>query len=153
VAPCSRVGFSVLRDSLVPEKPDSTLAVMPEQRLRWTGAGMIPAHGFGYLQATIPLVIAELAGPLLTVRVRPAFLARLVGTRTLAAAAGDGLEVFPVRSGATYQGIEFRPAMRSSFYFFTRHRGDLFAALASAGFTVSQDPDQERPVWYHPADE
>jgi hypothetical protein len=36
---------------------------MPEQRLRWTGAGTIPAQGFGYLQATIPLVIVELAGP------------------------------------------------------------------------------------------
>jgi hypothetical protein len=82
---------------------------MPEQRLRWTGAGTIPAHGFGYLQATIPLVIVELAGPLLTVRVRPAFLARLAVTSTLTAAAGDGLQVFPVRSGATYQVLSSGP--------------------------------------------
>ena len=130
-----------------------TVAVMPEPYLQFTGAGAIPARGFGYVHATIPLVIVELAGTRLTVRVRPALVARLAGARTLAAAAGKGVQIFPVRSGATYQGIEFRPAMRSSFYFFTRHRGDLLAALANAGFTVSEDQGQERPVWHQSAAE
>jgi hypothetical protein len=54
------------------------------------------------------------------------------GARTLTAAAGDGLQVFPVRSHACYQGIEFRPPLQSSFYFFTSQRDAVFAALASA---------------------
>jgi hypothetical protein len=126
---------------------------MPEERLRWTGAGTLPARAFGYLQATIPLVMVELEGARLTVRVRPAVLARLVGARSLNVTAGDGLQVFAVRSKATFQGIEFRPAQKSSFYFFTRQRGEVFAALASAGFSVSQDPGRERPVLYQPTDE
>ena len=126
---------------------------MPEERLRWTGAGTLPAYGFGYLQATVPLVVVELGGARLTVRLRPAMLTRLIGARSLNVTAGDGLQVFAVRSNATQQGIEFRPAQKSSFYFFTRQRGEVFAALASAGFPVSQDPGRERPVWYQPADE
>lgn len=92
-----------------------TLALMPGQRSQWTGAGTIPACGFGYWQATIPLVVVELAGRRLTVRMRPALLARLAGATTLTAAADDGLQAFPVRSDAIYQGIEFRPPQRSSF--------------------------------------
>ena len=125
-----------------------TVAVVPGQCVRWTGAGTIPASGFGYLQATIPLVIVELTGSSLTVRLRPAVLARLVGAVPLTAAAGDGLEVFPVRNRASYQGIEFRPVTGSSYCFFTRHRGAVLAGLANAGFPVSQDPGRERPVWY-----
>jgi len=68
----------------------STLAFMAGQRFRWTGAGTIPARGFGYWQATIPLVIVELAGRQLTVRLRPALLARLAGAKTLTVVAGDG---------------------------------------------------------------
>lgn len=114
----------------------STFAFMASVGLRWTGAGRIPAHGFGYLQATVPLVVVEKAGPRLTVRLRPALMARLVGARTLTAAAGDALQVFPVRSNAGYQGIEFRPPLRSSFYFFTSQRDAVLAALAGAGFAV-----------------
>jgi hypothetical protein len=47
-------------------------------------------------------------------RLRPAVLARLIGVRSLNVTAGDGLQVFAVRSNATYQGIEFRPAQKSS---------------------------------------
>jgi hypothetical protein len=58
---------------------------MPDEWLRWTGAGTLPARGFGYLRATMPLVVVELAGPRLTVRLRPAVLAGLSGTRSLTA--------------------------------------------------------------------
>jgi hypothetical protein len=98
-------------------------------------------------------VVVELEGVRPTVRLRPAVLVRLIGVRSLNVTAGDGLQVFAVRSNATYQGIEFRPAQKSSFYFFTRRRWEVLAALANAGFPISQDPGREGPVWYQPADE
>ena len=104
------------------------------------------------MQATIPLVIVELAGSQLTVRARPTFIVRLLGIKTLTAAADDGLQVFPVRNNATYQGIEFRPQKKSSFYFYTSRRGAVLAALADAGFAVSHEPGRERPVWNQPDD-
>jgi hypothetical protein len=126
----------------------------PDGRLvRWKGAGCIPASGVGYWSATTPLVLLELDRRGLTVRMRPALFGRFVGARVLTASPGDGLEIRLVRNGGSWQGIEFRPPRRSSFYFYTRHRGIVLNALAEAGFTVSSEPGRERPAWYQPDDD
>ena len=125
----------------------------PDRAARWTGAGLIPARGFGYWSATIPLVLMELDHGGLTVRIRPALFGKLVGAKVLTATAGDGVEALLVRNSAAFQGIEFRPPRRSSFYFFTTRRDAVLAALAEAGFTVSSEPGRERPAWYQPDDD
>lgn len=124
-----------------------------DRPVRWTGAGLIPARGFGYWSVTIPLMLVELNHGGLTVRVRPALFGKLLGAKVLTATAGDGIEALLVRNTAAFQGIEFRPPRRSSFYFFTTRRDAVLAALAAAGFTVSSEPGRERPVWYQPDDD
>jgi hypothetical protein len=99
------------------------------------------------------MVVLELDHGALTVRMRPAFLAGIFAAKVLTACASDGIEIFLVRNGAMFPGIEFRPPRRSSFYFFTRRRDAVLAALVAAGFSVSSEPGRERPVWYQPADD
>jgi len=120
---------------------------------RWTGAGYIPARGFGYWYVSIPLALLRLDCGGLTVRVRPALFGRFLGAKVLTATPGDGMEAYLVRNSAYFQGIEFRPPRRSSFYFFTSHRDSVVNALADAGFTVSTEPGRERPGRYQPGDD
>jgi hypothetical protein len=124
----------------------------PDQVQRWTGAGQIPALGVGYWSATTPLVLVQLEQGTLTVRLRPAWFGRLTGTKTLRAAAAE-VETFRVRDRSAYQGIEFRPPRRSSFYFYTRRRDAVLSALEAAGFVISPQPGREKPTWYQPDDD
>jgi hypothetical protein len=78
---------------------------------------------------------------------------RFFGGKILTASPGDGVEIYLVRNDASWQGIEFRPPRRSSFYFFTRRRGIVLKALAEAGFAVSAEPGRERLTWYQPDDD
>jgi hypothetical protein len=125
---------------------------MPERAKRWTGAGLVPARGVGYWSATIPLVLVELNHGTLTVRVRPAWFGKLLSARNITVTTAGGLEAFRVRDRAAYQGIEFRPPGRSSFYFYTQRREEVLSALAEAGFAISSEPGRERPAWYQPDD-
>src|SRR5262245_30139002 len=113
---------------------------MGDIALRWTGAGLIPARHFGYWQATVPLVQVGLLGDRLTVRIQAVLFGRLVGAEALSAVPADGITAYRVRSNATWQGIEFRPRQRPSFYFFTRRREAVLAALSETGFAVSSQP-------------
>jgi hypothetical protein len=123
---------------------------MADRPKRWTGAGLVPARGVGYWWATIPLVLVELDHGTLTVRVRPAWLGKVMGAGTVSATTADGLEAFRVRDRAAYQGIEFRPPRRSSFYFYSQRREEVLGALAEAGFAISSEPGRKRPAWYPP---
>jgi hypothetical protein len=127
--------------------------VVADDAKRWTGAGLVPARGVGYWSATMPLVLVALDHGTLTVRVRPAWLGKVMSARTISATTADGLETFRVRDRATYQGIEFRPPRRSSFYFYTQRREEILGALAEAGFAISSEPGRERPAWYQPDDD
>jgi hypothetical protein len=114
-------------------------------RVRWAGAGSIPAKGVGYWYATWPLVVVELDRETVTVRLRPALFGRLVGAEVLTATPAE-VAAYPVGNSANWQGIEFRPVGWSSFYFFAGRRDQVLKALAQAGFTVSSEPGRERPV-------
>lgn len=114
--------------------------------LRWAGAGMIPARHFGYWHATSPLVQVHLFGDCLTVRIQPGLVRRLVGAETLSAVPIDGIIAYRVHSNAAWQGIEFRSPRRPSFYFFTRRREAVLAALSETGFTVSAQLGREHPA-------
>lgn len=127
--------------------------VVADGAKRWTGAGLIPARGVGYWSTTIPLVRVELDHGTLTVRVRPAWLGKIMSARTISATTADGLQILRVRDRAAYQGIEFRPLRRSSFYFYTQRREHVLGALSEAGFAISSEPGRERPAWYQPDDD
>jgi hypothetical protein len=89
--------------------------------LRWSGAGLVPADFMSW-QATTPLVVLKLNGSRLTLRFRPALLARFLGIETLTAAPDDKPRIFPIQNDRTWKGIEFGLPGRSSFRFYTRHR-------------------------------
>ncbi len=126
-----------------PNEPKSAANVESHFLGRWVGAGTLPGT-LGYLQATIPLVVLEVAAERLILRVRPRALGRIAGIDRLTAAPGDDLVAFPVKSNRTWQGIEFRLPTRPSFYFWTRSRGEILDALTSAGFRVSDEEGQMR---------
>jgi hypothetical protein len=104
--------------------------------LRWSGAGLVPA-GFMSWQATAPLAVLELTGSRLTLRLRPALLAKFLGIETLTAIPDGSLHIFLIQNDRTWKGIEFRLPERSSFRFYTPHREQVLEALARAGFVVS----------------
>ena len=114
--------------------------------LWWAGGGAIPSRHFGYWYATTPLVQVHLVGRCLTVRIRPVLFGRLLGADTLSAVPADGITAYRVRSNATWPGIEFRSPRRPSFYFFTRRREMVLAALSQQGFVVSSQLGRERPA-------
>ena len=58
---------------------------------------------------------------------------------------GQGVVVFPARRPRRYglQGIEIRVPGQPSFYFWNNNRSEVVAAMAAAGFEVS---DQEQTM-------
>jgi len=97
-------------------------------------------------------VLVQLEDGVLTVRLRPTWLGKVLATKTLRATTAE-VETFRVRDSSTYQGIEFRPCRRSSFYFYTRRRNEVLAALSAAGFPVSTEPGRQKPAWYQADDD
>lgn len=110
---------------------------------RWVGAGTMPSS-LGYMQATIPLAVMELSGRRLVVRLRPRLLGKITGTNSLEIEPASGVTVLPVRSNWTWQGMEIRVQGRQSYYFWTRKRAEIMAALAAAGFDISSEEAQMR---------
>jgi hypothetical protein len=111
--------------------------------LRWSGAGRVPAVFMSW-QATTPLVVLELIGSRLTLRFRPALLAKFLGIETLTAIPDDKLRIFLIQNDRTWKGIEFRLPERSSFLFYTPHREQVLETLTRAGFVVSTDAGRKR---------
>jgi hypothetical protein len=103
---------------------------------RWVGAGTMPGN-LGYMQATLPLAVLELAGPALIFRLRPRFLAKLTGIQALVIRPGDDVAITPVKSKATWQGIEINVPGTPAYTFWTTSRAEILSSLENVGFTVS----------------
>lgn len=102
---------------------------------RWIGAGYLPGH-FGEWGASVPGVVLEVAGSRLTVRLRPKFLARLMGVAPLNAEPGSGLTVTATRRRSWGWLIEFQLPGERPYYFQTTKLDEVLSCLADAGFEV-----------------
>jgi hypothetical protein len=103
---------------------------------RWIGAGFLPGH-FGDWGATSPGVVLELVGSGLTLRLRPRFLARLMGVAPLTAEPSSGLTVTATkRRGSWGWFIEFRLPGDKPYVFQTLKVDEVLSCMAQAGFTV-----------------
>ena len=102
---------------------------------RWVGAADVPGN-LGRMNASTPLAVLELNGPLLTLRVRPRFISKLFGVSTLRVEP-DGVEaIFPAKGRLRYPSICIRPHGEPHFYFLLGDRAWILTTLAAAGFPV-----------------
>ncbi len=110
---------------------------MPDTAVRrWASAGYLPGH-FGTWGISGPLVIVEVAGPRVTVRLRPSFLARLLGVAPLTAEPDSGLTVTAKRALSPWGWfIEFRLPGGRPYSFQTTRQDEVLSCLADAGFEV-----------------
>ena len=92
------------------------------------------------------LAVLELHNQSLTLRLRPRFLSKLISATSLEVEPGDTISVRPVRSNASWQGIEVIRQGEQSCYFWTFSRGEIMAALATAGFKILPD-EAPMPRW------
>lgn len=113
---------------------------MPDTAVRrWVGSGNVPGH-FGLWGISGPLVVVEVAGSRITVRLRPKFLTRLLGVAPLIAELGSGLTVTATRVRAGWGWyIRFRlPGERHySFLTTTARKEEVLSCLADVGFEVT----------------
>jgi hypothetical protein len=102
---------------------------------RWVGAGFLPGR-FGEWGASVPAVVLEVAESRLTVRLRPKFLARLLGIAPLVSGPGSGLSITASRRRSWGWLIEFRRPDGLSYYFQTTaaSKDAVLSCLAEAGF-------------------
>ena len=102
---------------------------------RWVGAASVPGN-LGRMNASTPLAVLELNGPLLTLRIRPRFISKLFGMSTLRVEP-DGVEaIFPAKGRLRYPAICIRPRGEPPFYFLLGDRASILTTLAAAGFPV-----------------
>ena len=106
---------------------------------RWAGSGSVPGQ-LGIWNVSGPLVVIEVAGSRVTVRLRPKFLARLVGVAPLIAESGNGLTI-TTQQGTWGWGwlIEFRLPAGQPYRLWTRspeQAHSVLSWLADAGFEV-----------------
>ena len=105
---------------------------------RWAGNGYLPGR-FG-LWGVSGLVVLEVSESQVTLRLRPKFLARLMGVAPLCAQPGSGL-VITISRGLRPWGwyIEFQlpGALRYSFQVGATRKGEVLSSLANAGFEVN----------------
>jgi hypothetical protein len=109
------------------------------------GGVNIPA-AVGRLSGTLPVGVLELTGRNLVFGVRPHFLQRLFGVKELATSPDGNIVIFPVRR-LVGMGIGFQQQNEPIWYFWTNAGNSILAALARAGFEVSQqvqDDPRER---------
>jgi hypothetical protein len=112
-------------------------SAVPLQSYQWVGAADTPG-GMGRFNASYPLGVLELDGQSLTLRVRPAFLARLFGGHPLVVVPDQVEVVFPSRARLRYKAIGIRPLHQPPSYFLTMgsDRASILSAIASAGFPM-----------------
>lgn len=102
---------------------------------RVVGAGILVGK-LGKVTATSPLVVLDVAGGELSLRMRPRLLAAAFGVRPLHALANSEAVAFPARGwfGSRYVGIR---AGHSEGYFMTSHPAAMLGRLQAAGFNVT----------------
>ena len=107
---------------------------------RWVGAADLPGT-LGRMNASTPLGVLELSDRLLTLRVRPRFLASLFGAKPLVVSPEQVEAVFPARGRLRYKAIGIRPINQPPSYFLTvgADRVAILTAIASAQFPVEWD--------------
>jgi hypothetical protein len=101
----------------------------------WVGAADVPGN-LGRMNATTPLAVLELNGPLLTLRIRPQLLSKLFGVRVLLVEPGGVEAIFPAKGRIRYPAICIRPHGEPPFYFLLGDRTSILTTLAAAGFPV-----------------
>ena len=106
------------------------------QALRWTGAADVPGS-MGRVNFSVPLGVLELSGGVLTLRVRPRFLAAMFGAKPLSVRPGDVDAVFPVRRRLRPRAVGIRPRGGPPSYFLLGgDRASILSAIAASGFPV-----------------
>jgi hypothetical protein len=98
----------------------------------WTGGARVPGS-LGWLNATWPLAVLEIAPSGVTLRVRTG---RVFGAEPLIFAPSSGVRVAPVRRLGT-SGLAFRQPHTATSYFWTSSREEILATLDCAGYQVS----------------
>ena len=88
------------------------------------------------MSASAPLAVMELHGPLLTLRIRPQFLSKLFGVRTLRVEPVGVEAIFPAKGRLRYPAICIRPHGEPPFYFLLGDRASILTTIAAAGFPV-----------------
>lgn len=104
---------------------------------RWAGNGYLPGR-FG-LWGVSGLVVLEVSGSQVTVRLRPKFLARLMGVVPLTAEPGSGLMITVsqgMRPWGSYIEFQLPGGQRYSFQVGATRKGEVLPYLADAGFEV-----------------
>jgi len=111
---------------------------------RWVGVVHVPSK-MGYTHATKPLGVLEVSQGRLRLWIRPAIIRAVFGVETLDVTVGQDVAVAPARRSKRYQlgGIEIRLPGRPAFYFWSDGYVEVLAAVAAAGFEVS---DQEQTM-------
>lgn len=105
---------------------------------RWASSGYVPGR-FGLWGFRGPFLVVEVSGPQVTVRLRPNFLARVLGAAPLVAGPDSSLTITTARVRAAWWWfIEFQlPGERQySFEATTATRDTILLCLAEAGFKV-----------------
>jgi hypothetical protein len=110
---------------------------------RWSGVVYVPS-AMGYVRATPPLGVLEVAPGRIGLRVRPTFVRATFGAETLDVTVGQDVVVFPARRSRPQglEGIGIRVPRRQSFYFWNHDRSEVLAAAAAAGFEVSHQEQE-----------
>lgn len=111
----------------------------------WGGVAYMPSR-MGYVHASRPLGVLEVAPGRIGLRVRLPIARWVFGIENLNVTAGQGVVVFPARRLQGLGGIEIRVPDRPSSYFWNTNRSEVLAAVAAAGFEVS---DQEQEIKRH----
>ncbi|HUC12920.1 MAG TPA: hypothetical protein VMS00_00575 [Acidimicrobiales bacterium] len=102
---------------------------------RWVGAASVPSN-LGRMNASTPLAVLELNGPLLTLRIRPQVLSKLFGVQALRVEPGGVEAIFPAKGRLRYPAICIRPRGEPPFYFLLGDRASILTTLAAAGFPI-----------------
>ncbi len=98
------------------------------------------------MNASTPLAVLELNGPLLTLRIRPTFISRLFGVSTLRVEPDRVEAIFPAKGRMRYPAICIRPYGEPPFYFLLGDRASILTTLAAAGFPVEWEERAYFPV-------
>lgn len=106
---------------------------------QWTCNGRVPTRHLGYFNFGIPLLVVEVSGSRLTVRLIPKFHARLLGVAPLIAEPGSGLTVTTKRGELGWgQSIYFQLPRQAPYRVWTgrQEAQAMLSCLADAGFKV-----------------
>ena len=83
------------------------------------------------------MVVLEISGDGVILRIRPRLLGKMTGIVDLRAGSSADVVVEPVRSNWVWKGLKFTIPGRPPYYFWTNQREAVVSDLLTAGFQVS----------------